>query len=152
MDSLESLTKEERAWVARDEKRSRKAYAIATRHPGMDPSGVYHVIRNLEKTPSERLEAALRHGNFSALTTGERRLLEALNRHRVRYMLVGLSAAVLRANTATRDIDVWFEDTSDEGIGKAVREAKGIWISGAFGMRPPAIGRDARVSTRNVGA
>jgi len=59
-------------------------------------------------------------------------------------MLVGLSAAVLQgANTGTRDIDIWFEDTSDPRIGEAVRQAKGIWVSGSFGTRPPQIGGDA---------
>jgi len=82
--------------------------------------------------------------DFSALSAGERALLEALNRHGVRFMLVGLSAAVLQgANTATRDIDIWFEDLSDVRIGKAAREANGIWISGSFGMRPPQLGGDA---------
>src|SRR5688572_9684766 len=82
--------------------------------------------------------------DFSALTAGERALFEALNRNRVRYLMVGLGAAVLQgANTGTRDIDIWFEDLSDERIGAAVREAGGIWISGSFGMRPPQIGGDA---------
>ena len=82
--------------------------------------------------------------DFSALTDGEREVLESLSRHGVRFMLVGLSAAVLQgANTGTRDIDIWFEDTSDRRIGDAVREAKGIWVSGSFGMRPPQIGGDA---------
>lgn len=81
---------------------------------------------------------------LSALTDGEKAVLEALNRHGVRYMLVGLSAAVLQgANTSTRDIDIWFEDTTDSRIGVAVKEAGGIWISGSFGMRPPQIGGDA---------
>jgi hypothetical protein len=58
-------------------------------------------------------------------------------------MLVGLSAAVLQgADTATRDIGMWFEDISDPRIGDAVREVHGIWISGSFGMRPPQIGGD----------
>jgi len=82
--------------------------------------------------------------DFSALTPGERAVLEALNRRGVRFMVVGLSAAVLQgANTATRDIDLWFEDVTDSRIGDAVREAHGIWVSGAFGMRPPQIGGDA---------
>jgi predicted nucleotidyltransferase len=82
--------------------------------------------------------------DFSALSDGERALLEALNRRGVRFMLVGLSAAVLQgANTATRDIDLWFEDTSDLRIGEAAREANGIWVSGTFGMRPPQLGGDA---------
>jgi predicted nucleotidyltransferase len=82
--------------------------------------------------------------DFSALTDGERAVLEALNRKGVRFMLVGLSAAVLQgANTATRDIDLWFEDISDDRIAEAIREAHGIWVSGSFGMRPPQIGGDA---------
>ena len=82
--------------------------------------------------------------DFSAFTAGERALFEALNRSKVRYLVVGLGAAVLQgANAGTRDIDIWFEDLSDERIGSAVREAGGIWISGSFGMRPPQIGGDA---------
>jgi predicted nucleotidyltransferase len=82
--------------------------------------------------------------DFSAFTAAERALLEALNRHEVRYMVVGLGAAVLQgANTGTRDIDIWFENVSDERIGSAVREAGGIWISGNFGMRPPQVGGDS---------
>jgi len=79
--------------------------------------------------------------DFSALHPGERALLEALRHHGVRFMLVGLSAAVLQgANTGTRDLDLWLEDASDPRIADAVRDAKGIWISGTFGMRPPQIG------------
>jgi predicted nucleotidyltransferase len=82
--------------------------------------------------------------DFSALHDAERELLEALNRYGVRFMLVGLSAAVLQgANTATRDIDIWFEDLSDVRIGQAVAEANGIWVSGFFGLRPPQLGGDA---------
>jgi predicted nucleotidyltransferase len=82
--------------------------------------------------------------DFSAFTDGERAVFEALNRLGIRYMLVGLSAAVLQgANTGTRDIDLWFEDTSDVRIGNAIGQAGGIWVSGTFGMRPPQIGGDA---------
>lgn len=82
--------------------------------------------------------------DFAAFTQGERAVLEALNRHGVRFMLVGLSAAVLQgANTGTRDIDIWFENASDARIFDAVREAGGIWVPGSFGLRPPQIGGDA---------
>jgi hypothetical protein len=58
-------------------------------------------------------------------------------------MVVGLSAAVLQgANTGTRDIGIWFENTSDSRIFDAVHEAGGIWVPGSFGMRPPQIGGD----------
>ncbi|HEY3665452.1 MAG TPA: hypothetical protein VGL19_05605 [Polyangiaceae bacterium] len=82
--------------------------------------------------------------DFSALSEGERALLLALNRHGVRFMLVGLSAAVLQgANTGTRDIDIWFEDLTDRKIGEAVREANGIWVPASFGLRPPQLGGEA---------
>lgn len=56
-------------------------------------------------------------------------------------MIVGLGAAVLQgANTVTRDVDLWFENTADPRIGQAIREAGGVWVSGSFGMMPPAIG------------
>ena len=78
--------------------------------------------------------------DFSALAKAERAVLEALNRHGVRFMMVGLSAAVLQgANTATRDIALWLEDSSDPRIGEAIREADGIWVSGSVGARPPQI-------------
>jgi hypothetical protein len=66
---LQSLSAEERAWVIADEKRWRRARRIVAAHPGIDASGVYHVIRNLEKTPSERLRAALQHGQLFEFLT-----------------------------------------------------------------------------------
>jgi predicted nucleotidyltransferase len=81
--------------------------------------------------------------SVSAFTDAERTLLDALCQRGVRFMIVGLSAAVLQgANTSTRDIDLWFADASDPRIAQAVRDAGGIWISGTFGIRPPQIGGD----------
>ncbi len=81
--------------------------------------------------------------DFSAFTPAERELLAGLIDRGVRFMIVGLGAAVIQgANTATRDIDLWFENLGDPRIGDAVRAAGGIWI-GSFGMRPPQIGGDA---------
>ncbi|MBX3191110.1 MAG: hypothetical protein KF819_29200 [Labilithrix sp.] len=64
---LEELSPEERAWIVADEQRWRRARRIASRHPGVDPGGVYRVLRNLEKTPSERLRASLDHGRLFGL-------------------------------------------------------------------------------------
>jgi hypothetical protein len=50
--------------VLKDEERWQRAHRIASRHPGTDVGGVYRVLRNLEKTPSERLKAALHHGRL----------------------------------------------------------------------------------------
>jgi hypothetical protein len=75
-----------------------------------------------------------------ALTLAERRLFRALNERGVRHVLLGMSAALLEgAPVATQDLDVWFENTHDERIAQAARDAGGFWISG-FGMQPPAFG------------
>jgi len=80
----------------------------------------------------------------SILTSDERRLLAELEARGVRYLIVGMSAALLQgARGSTEDIDLWFEDVTDPRIADCVRAAGGIWISGAFGMGPPRIGGDA---------
>jgi hypothetical protein len=75
-----------------------------------------------------------------ALTPAERNLFEALHRRGVRFVLVGMGAAVIEgAPIATQDLDVWFERADDERIRLAAADAGGFWISG-FGMQPPAFG------------
>jgi predicted nucleotidyltransferase len=79
----------------------------------------------------------------SALSEGERKFLLALNSRGVRFLVVGMSGALIQgARGATEDIDLWFERTDHPGIGEAAREVGGVWISGMFGMRPPALGGD----------
>jgi predicted nucleotidyltransferase len=74
----------------------------------------------------------------SILTAAERTFLGELDRRGVRFMVVGMSAALIQgARGATEDIDLWFEDVTDPRIGEAAREAGGIWVSGAFAMGPP---------------
>ena len=75
-----------------------------------------------------------------ALAPAERTLLDSLNRQGVRFLIVGLGAAVLEgAPLATQDIDLWFEFVEDVRIQAAAEEAGGFWISG-FGVQPPAFG------------
>lgn len=62
-----SLTADEHAWLIADDERWRRAQRIVARHPGTDVTGVYRVLRNLEKTPAERLRAALFHGRLFGL-------------------------------------------------------------------------------------
>ncbi len=79
--------------------------------------------------------------DISALTDAERTFLVELKARGVRFMIVGLGAAVLQgANTSTKDIDLWFEHITDPQIGAAAKAAGGIWVSGSFGMRPPQLG------------
>jgi hypothetical protein len=80
----------------------------------------------------------------SILTDAEQRLLRELEARGIRFLVVGMSAALLQgARGATEDIDLWFEDLGDFRIGEAVRAAGGIWVSGSFGLGPPRIGGDA---------
>jgi predicted nucleotidyltransferase len=79
----------------------------------------------------------------SILTDAEQRLVRELEARGVRYLVVGMSAALIQgARGATEDIDLWFEDVADPRIDEAVRAAGGIWISGSFGLGPPRIGGD----------
>jgi hypothetical protein len=75
-----------------------------------------------------------------ALTPAERSLLQALNARGIRYLLIGLGAAVLEgAPLATQDLDLWLERADHPQIATAAAEAGGFWISG-FGVQPPAFG------------
>lgn len=75
------------------------------------------------------------------LTDGERRFLLELERRGVRFLVIGMTSAVLQgARGATEDIDLWFERLDDTRIGEAARAAGGFYVSGSFGMRPPAFG------------
>ena len=72
-----------------------------------------------------------------ALTDPERKLLEGLIDREVRFLVVGMSAALLQgARGSTEDIDLWFGDMNDPAIAEVVRAAGGIWISESFGMGP----------------
>ena len=53
----------------------------------------------------------------------EIRLLTALLRARVRFMVVGIPAASLQgASVVTRDVDLWFEHLGEPIISLALRE------------------------------
>ena len=51
----------------------------------------------------------------------ELRLLETLLKHKVRFMVVGLSAATLQgAPVVTQDVDLWFEKLGEEKISRSM--------------------------------
>jgi hypothetical protein len=69
------------------------------------------------------------------LTTAERRLLEALERLGVRYLIVGMGAALLEG----QDVDIWFGAIDSGQLGVAAREAGGFYAPG-LGVNPPLLG------------
>jgi len=74
------------------------------------------------------------------LTSAERALLEALNALGVRYLIVGMGAALLEgAPGTTQDLDLWFGSIDEERLREAARRAGGIYTSGS-GLQPPALG------------
>jgi hypothetical protein len=54
-----TMTDEQRRWVETSDALWRRAEKIASRHPGMDVSGVYHVLWNLRRSVEERLRQGL---------------------------------------------------------------------------------------------
>ena len=55
---------DEQAWVTHSESLWRTAHELARLHPEHDPSDLYHALRCLELTPSERLRAGLQRGQL----------------------------------------------------------------------------------------
>lgn len=62
MGAMSELGEHERVWLEADAERWRRARAIVAHRPDLDVTGVYHVIRNLERSTSERLRRGLAHG------------------------------------------------------------------------------------------
>ena len=59
---VESLTPAEREWLTADEVLWQRARRIVAQNPDLDPSDVYHTLRNFQRSPEERLRRGLRHG------------------------------------------------------------------------------------------
>jgi hypothetical protein len=73
------------------------------------------------------------------LSDVELRLLASLLRHKIRFMVVGLSAAALQgAPVVTLDIDLWFEDLGDPGLARALAEIGAAYVP-PFGLNPPML-------------
>ncbi len=72
------------------------------------------------------------------LTEAERIFLRTLSEKNVRFLLVGLSAAVLQgADTATQDLDLWFESPDTPELSRAAVLASGFYDAR---MQPPMVG------------
>ena len=74
------------------------------------------------------------------LTAAERALFEALDALGIRYLIVGMGAALIEgAPGTTQDLDLWFGQIDAERLREAARKAGGFYTSG-FGLQPPSIG------------
>jgi hypothetical protein len=74
------------------------------------------------------------------LSESELGLLASLLRHRIRFLVVGLSAAALQgAPVVTEDVDLWFEDLSDPKLASALRSVGAAYVP-PFGLNPPMLG------------
>jgi hypothetical protein len=59
----------------------------------------------------------------------ELRLLQILLRRKVRFMVVGLSAATLQgAPVVTQDVDLWFENLGEPRISQALQEVGAAYV------------------------
>jgi hypothetical protein len=74
------------------------------------------------------------------LSESELRLLESLLRHKIRFMVVGLSAAALQgAPVVTEGVDLWFDNLNDPRLMPALIEVGAAYIP-PFGYNPPMLG------------
>ena len=72
-----------------------------------------------------------------SLNESELRFLRALLRRKVRFMVVGLSAAALQgAPVVTQDVDLWFEDLGDPRIREALQEVDAAYVPPSI-LNPP---------------
>ena len=63
------------------------------------------------------------------LSESELRLLRALLKHKIRFMVVGLSAATLQgAPVVTQDVDLWFESLGEDKMTRALREVGAAYV------------------------
>ena len=75
-----------------------------------------------------------------ALNEAERALFRALTSRGVRFLVIGMGAALIEgADGATQDLDIWVESVTDPRLPEVARDAGGFWVAG-FGMQPPAFG------------
>jgi len=76
----------------------------------------------------------------------ERRLLQILLKRKVRFMVVGLSAATLQgAPVVTQDIDLWFENLGEPAIAQALREVGAAYVPPSINNPPMLAGPGAEL-------
>jgi hypothetical protein len=76
----------------------------------------------------------------------ERRLLRSLLKHKVPFMVVGLSAATLQgAPVVTQDVDLWFEKLGDPKMSTALQEVGAAYVPPSINNPPMLAGTGAEL-------
>jgi hypothetical protein len=76
----------------------------------------------------------------------ERRLLQTLLKRKVRFMVVGLSAATLQgAPVVTQDVDLWFENLGEPKISRALQEIGAAYVPPSINNPPMLAGKGAEL-------
>ena len=79
-------------------------------------------------------------------TESERRLLAALLKRKIRFMIVGLSAAALQgAPVVTQDVDLWFEQLGEKKVSDALREVGAAYVPPSINNPPMLAGAGAEL-------
>ncbi|MCC6164516.1 MAG: hypothetical protein IT182_14290 [Acidobacteria bacterium] len=74
------------------------------------------------------------------LTDAERTLLESLDALGVRFLVIGMGAALIEgAPVTTQDIDLWMGPLDEGRLHEAAQRAGGFYSAG-FGLQPPMLG------------
>jgi len=76
----------------------------------------------------------------------ELRLLQVLLKRKVRFMVVGLSAATLQgAPVVTQDVDLWFENLGEPKISRALQEVGAAYVPPSINNPPMLAGKGAEL-------
>ena len=76
----------------------------------------------------------------------ELRLLRALLKRKVRFMVVGLSAATLQgAPVVTQDVDLWFENLGGQEMSRALQEVGAAYVPPSIDNPPMLAGTGAEL-------
>jgi hypothetical protein len=76
----------------------------------------------------------------------ELRLLQILLKRKVRFMVVGLSAATLQgAPVVTQDVDLWFENIGEPKISRALQEVGAAYVPPSTFNPPMLAGEGAEL-------
>jgi hypothetical protein len=76
----------------------------------------------------------------------EQRLLQVLLKRKVRFMVVGLSAATLQgAPVVTQDVDLWFENLGEPKMSQALQEVGAAYVPPSINNPPMLAGPGAEL-------